>query len=127
LAVVYREQGKYAEAEAGYQRALAIQEAKLGNGHPVVAQTLNNLASVYQAQGKYAEAERHFKRTLAIFESKLGGDHLRVAQTLNNLAVLYERQRKAPPPLRTCLAWCKHGPTLRGRRRSLHGPSQTVP
>jgi hypothetical protein len=34
---VYREQGRYADAEAHYQRALAIFEAKLGKDHPNVA------------------------------------------------------------------------------------------
>src|SRR5688572_30803796 len=36
LAIVYRAQGKYAEAEAHLKRALAIYEAKLGKDHPDV-------------------------------------------------------------------------------------------
>ena len=57
LANVYKEQGKYADAEALFKRALAIREKALGAGHPDVADTLNNLADVYLAQGKYADAE----------------------------------------------------------------------
>ena len=91
---MYQAQGKYAEAEAHYKRALAIREAKLGKDHPDVARTLNNLADVYEAQGKYAEAEAHYKRALAIREAKLGKDHPDVAQTLNNLAVVYRAQGK---------------------------------
>src|ERR1700719_1285427 len=44
LANVYFLQGKYAEAEGLYKRALAIREQALGANHPDVAQTLNNLA-----------------------------------------------------------------------------------
>ena len=57
LAVLYRAQGKYAEAEPLYQRALAIYEQQLGQDHPDTASSLNNLAGLYKAQGKYAEAE----------------------------------------------------------------------
>src|SRR5262249_23609891 len=56
LAIVYRAQGKYSEAEGLYKRALAIREKALGANHPDVGATLNNLALVYGAQGKYAEA-----------------------------------------------------------------------
>ena len=66
LASVYQAQGKYAEAEALYKRALAIREKALGQDHPDVADILNNLAIVYENQGKYAEAEGLYQRALAI-------------------------------------------------------------
>ena len=76
---VYKEQGKYAEAEALYKRALAIREKALGADHPDVAETLYNLAVVYRPQGKYADAEALYKRALAIREKALGPDHPDVA------------------------------------------------
>ena len=94
LAVVYQEQGKYADAEGLYKRALAIYEKALGEDHPDVAQTLNNLADVYQEQGKYADAEGLHQRALAIKEKALGADHPGVAVTLNNLANVYQEQGK---------------------------------
>ena len=75
LAVLYRAQAKYAEAEPLYQRALAIQEKVLGPEHPDVANSLNNLAFLYGAQGKYAEAEPLYQRSLAIWEKALGPEH----------------------------------------------------
>ena len=48
--LVYQEQGKYADAEALYKRALAIREKALGTDHPVWLTTLNNLANVYFAK-----------------------------------------------------------------------------
>jgi CHAT domain-containing protein/Tfp pilus assembly protein PilF len=94
LAIVYRAQGKYAEAEAHNKRALAIAETKLGKDHPEVATTLSNLALVYEAQGKYVEAQALHKRALAINEAKLGKDHPGTATTLNNLANAYYQQGK---------------------------------
>ncbi len=92
LAVLYKTQGKYAEAEPLYKRALAIKERALGPEHPDVATTLNNLAELYYLRGKYAEAKPLFKRALAIKEKALGAEHPHVATTLNDLALLYHRQ-----------------------------------
>ena len=44
LAILYHDQGQYAEAVPLHQRALAIQEQALGPTHPAVATSLNNLA-----------------------------------------------------------------------------------
>jgi CHAT domain-containing protein len=94
LAIVYRAQGKYADAEGLYKRALAISEKALGAGHPDVALTLNNLANVYDNQGKYADAEGLYKRALAIREKALGKDHPQVANSLIGLAGVYADQAK---------------------------------
>jgi tetratricopeptide (TPR) repeat protein len=91
---VYWKQGKYADAEGLYKRALAITEKAFGADHPDVANSLNNLALVYQEQGKYLDAEGLYKRTLAIREKALGAGHPDVAQTLDNLALVYQEQGK---------------------------------
>ena len=57
LAALYRAQGRYAEAEPLYKRALAIGEKTLGPEHPEVATSLKNLRLLYRAQGRDAEAE----------------------------------------------------------------------
>src|SRR5262245_61624774 len=75
LANLRHNQGNLAEAEALYQRALAIREAKYGPHHPLVAQSLNNLAALYRERGKYHEAEEFLQRVLAIAEAVVGPDH----------------------------------------------------
>ena len=94
LALVYRDQGKYSEAEGLIKQALAIREKALGASHPAVGQTLNNLANVYRGQGKNGEAEELFKRALAIREQTLGEGHPFVASSLANLANAYRDQGK---------------------------------
>ena len=64
-AELYKEEGRYAEAEPLYKRALAIWKKALGPDHPDFAQSLNNLAGLYLAQGRYADAEPLYKRALA--------------------------------------------------------------
>ncbi len=88
LANVYLIQGKYAEAEPLYKRALAIREKALGPEHLVVAQSLNNLAELYRVQGKYAEAEPLYKRSWAIEVNALGPEDLVVAQSLEDYRAL---------------------------------------
>ena len=46
LAVLYGDQGRYADAEPLYKRSLAIKEKALGPDHPDVAESLNNLAEL---------------------------------------------------------------------------------
>jgi tetratricopeptide (TPR) repeat protein len=94
LARLYHDQGKYTEAEALYQRTLAIVEKVRGPEHPDVAASLNNLAWLYQEQAKDAEAEAFYQRALAIREKALGPEHPDVAASLNNLAWLYHDRGK---------------------------------
>ncbi len=92
LADVSRAEGRFAEAERLYKRALAIDEEALEKDHLNVARDVNNLAKLYQAQGQYAEAEPLYRRGLAMREKDLGPVHPEVAQSLNNLAAVYRDQ-----------------------------------
>src|SRR5207302_429936 len=113
LAVLYKDQGKYAEAEPLFRRALAIWEKVRGSGesaeaeplyhgalvvrkgamgaeHLEVANTLDSLALLYRDQRQNVQAEPLFRRALAILEKALGPGHLNVAILLNNLAGVYK-------------------------------------
>ena len=48
LALLYDNQGRYADAEPLYKRSLAISRKALGPDHPDVATSLNNLAELYE-------------------------------------------------------------------------------
>ena len=107
LAGLYDMQGRYAEAEPLFKRALAIYEKALGPDHPDVARALNNLALLYDSQDHYAEAEPLYKRSLSIRQKALGPDHPDVALAQNNLAALYSHQGRyadALPLVRTTIA-----------------------
>jgi tetratricopeptide (TPR) repeat protein len=68
LADLYRNNGKYAQAEPLYLRALTIRSHNLGSGHPGVAKCLIHMAVLYQMQKKYPEAESLYQRAIAIAE-----------------------------------------------------------
>ncbi|MGK7958550.1 MAG: tetratricopeptide repeat protein [Crocosphaera sp.] len=88
----YGGQGFYKEAEPWYKQCLNILQERLGEEHPYVAQSLNNLAVLYNEQGRYSEAESLNLQALKLRKNLLGEDHPDVAQSLNNLALLYSYQ-----------------------------------
>ena len=92
MAKVYDHQGRYADAEPLYKRAVATGEKAHGPDHPLVAVSLNNLAALYTKQDRYTDAEPLLKRALAILEKALSPDHPYVVTALNNLAELYRKE-----------------------------------
>jgi tetratricopeptide (TPR) repeat protein len=66
LAVLYRDQGNYAQAEPLFQRALAIWEKALGPQHPNVATALENCARLLREMKRGAAARELEARAQAI-------------------------------------------------------------
>ena len=102
------DEGNFAAADAGFQRALKRQIAVTGEMHPRAAELLNEIGSLKYLQGDRASAGRYFADTLRIDRQVLGESHPDVIFTLNNLArVLLEQRRFAEaraalePSLRT--------------------------
>ena len=88
----YNGQGAYEQAEPWFSQCLSKSRDRLGQSHPYVANSLNNLAVLYQYQGKYKEAEPLFLEALEMRKGLLGQSHPDVAISLNNLANLYQSQ-----------------------------------
>jgi tetratricopeptide (TPR) repeat protein len=93
LGYLYADQGKLAEAEAMYTRALQGKEEALGLKHTSTLDTVNNLGNLYKDQGKLAEAEAMYTRALQGYEA-LGPKHTSTLDTVNNLGNLYKDQGK---------------------------------
>ena len=62
---MYRDQGKYSEAEGLYKRALAIGEQAVSASHPGVAWGLNNMAILYEARGESGSALAYSRKATA--------------------------------------------------------------
>jgi CHAT domain-containing protein/Tfp pilus assembly protein PilF len=86
-----KDAGRYSEALARAEHALALREAVLGGAHPDVAPCLLLVGELYQLRWDLAHAEPLYQRALALQEAALGDDHPDVAQALNALARLYKR------------------------------------
>ncbi|KAA6408178.1 MAG: Kinesin light chain [Lasallia pustulata] len=94
LGNLYADQGKMAEAEAMYRRALEGKEKAWGPEHTSTMDTVNNLGVLYKDQGKMAEAEAMYRRALECREKAWGPKHTSTLDTVNNLGILYADQGK---------------------------------
>jgi hypothetical protein len=71
LAFLYMKMGQYSKAQPLYEKALEKRRSILGENHPDVAQTMNNLASLYAAIGRPVEALDLLKKSAAIYDSMI--------------------------------------------------------
>ncbi|KAL9082446.1 MAG: hypothetical protein Q9165_008892 [Trypethelium subeluteriae] len=94
LSSLYADQGKLAEAERMYMRALQGYEEALRPKHTSTLGTVNNLGLLYADQGKLAEAEGMYMRALQGYEEALRPKHTSTLGTVNNLGILYKNQGK---------------------------------
>jgi tetratricopeptide (TPR) repeat protein len=81
------EQGKFAESEARYAEALAIEERRLGPDHPRVAALLANLTDEKVEEGHMDGVLDAYGRSLAILERAYGPHHPEVARTVHSMGV----------------------------------------
>jgi tetratricopeptide (TPR) repeat protein len=94
LGMVYAGQGKPAEAEMMYHRALRGYEKteNVERSSTHILGVLNNLGTVYHGQGKLAEAETMFKQAFEGYAKLLGIECALTLDTGYNLVHIYEDQ-----------------------------------
>jgi tetratricopeptide (TPR) repeat protein len=95
----FHQKGLYSEAEPLSHQALALYRELLGERHPQVATSLNNLAELYRVQGRYAEAEPLYIQALELRRELLSERHPDVAGSLFNLGALRYNQGRYPEAL----------------------------
>ncbi|NEO50901.1 MAG: tetratricopeptide repeat protein [Moorea sp. SIO4A3] len=92
LTSFYKGQGAYKQALPWCEQCLSTLRERLGEEHPAVVSSLNNLAVLYKSQGRYQEAEPLYLQALELRKLLLGEEHRDVATSLHNLAALYKSQ-----------------------------------
>ena len=90
LGRIYEGQSQFTEAEKWRKKSVKAGRDRLGERHPYVAQSYNNLAVLYCAMGRYEKALPLYQNALEISLEQLGERHPSVATSYNNLAALYE-------------------------------------
>ncbi|MEZ4448337.1 MAG: serine/threonine-protein kinase [Nannocystaceae bacterium] len=107
LGVIERQRGRFDEALAAYERALAIFRRDLGPRHPSVARALNNIGTALAEKHDRAGSAERIREALAIFEEVYGPEHPDVAIFLGNLGAALDedgRQDEARPLFQRALA-----------------------
>lgn len=85
-------QKKYQKAKAYLLEALDIRQEILGQEHPEVANTLNNLGALHVDLENFVEAENLYKQSLDIRRKFFDEDHMYIANSYNNLGRCYYLQ-----------------------------------
>jgi tetratricopeptide (TPR) repeat protein len=87
LAFDYDEIGRYKDARAAGERALALEQALLGPDHPEIGIVLVNLGNIAVDEGDVAAARAYYLRALALREKTVaaGDDPNGLADVANNL------------------------------------------
>ena len=107
LANLYKEEGRYKDAEVQFKRLIDIENANPPTARPNLASDLGNLGQVYHDESRYAEAEDLFKQSIALYERTYGPQHPTLAIALESLANTYvseSRPNEAAPLLERVLA-----------------------
>ncbi|KAJ5935998.1 hypothetical protein N7454_005296 [Penicillium verhagenii] len=86
LAMAYKNQGRWEEAEQLGVQVMETYKSKLGEDHPDTLISMGNLASTYRHQGRWEEAEQLEVQVIETHKIKLGEDHPDTLSSMNNLA-----------------------------------------
>jgi len=87
LGILYQDQGKLAEAERMFVRALAGSERALGRTFCWDSLTsMGYLAALLSSQGKFEQAEEMQRQPLGLEETALGNEHPSTLEGIDNLA-----------------------------------------
>jgi tetratricopeptide (TPR) repeat protein/predicted Ser/Thr protein kinase len=92
LGIVLLSEGKYADALAQHDRAVALREADERARPWLFAQALNNRANVLLRLGRLADAAEAYRRSFELDEHSLGAEHPLTAIALDNLGIVNAEQ-----------------------------------
>ncbi|KAJ5313221.1 1-3-beta-glucanosyltransferase gel2 [Penicillium atrosanguineum] len=77
-------------AEQLVVQAMEARNTKLGEDHPDMLISMNNLASTYMKQGRWEEAEQLEVQVMETRKTKLGEDHPDTLTSMANLAFTWK-------------------------------------
>jgi tetratricopeptide (TPR) repeat protein len=87
----YQGQGLYALAQPWLEQCVSVLQSRLGEEHPDVANSYNDLAYLYFCQGRYADAEPCYIKALEIASVSLGENHPNTITFRKNLKSLRDK------------------------------------
>jgi tetratricopeptide (TPR) repeat protein len=92
LALTYRNQGRWKEAEELEFQVTGTRKRELGKEHPLTLMSMDNLASTYHIQGRWKEAEELEVQVLETRTRIFGDEHPDTLTSMGNLALTYHSQ-----------------------------------
>src|SRR2546423_589776 len=94
LALTYRKQKRWNEAEELVVQMMETRKRVLGAEHPSTLATMHNLASTYRKQERWKEAEELEVQVMETRKRVLGAEHPDTLATMHNLAFTFKSQSR---------------------------------
>ena len=92
---IYKDQGRYHEAETKYLQALELRKNYFrGEYYPAIADSYTSLGRLYQASRNFEKAKSYYDKALEIQTKLFDDDHTDIASSYNNLAILCQEQKQ---------------------------------
>jgi tetratricopeptide (TPR) repeat protein len=92
LALIYKNQGRWKEAENLEVQLMETNLRVLGEEHQDTLISINNLAVTLWTQGRLKEAEELCTKVVKTRKRVLGTDHPHTLNSMGNLAIVFRRQ-----------------------------------
>ncbi|KAG8739405.1 hypothetical protein FRC10_005644 [Ceratobasidium sp. 414] len=92
FSVVYREAGRWSEAEGLEKIVLNDRKQRLGDEHPETLASMHYLGSVYREQGRWEEAEHTLEIVVAARNRLLGENSAETLESAHQLVQVYLEQ-----------------------------------
>ena len=86
--------GSYEEAEEMFYQVLEMDRKFLGENHPYIATTLNNLGGLQVNKEAYEEAEQSFREAISVFKKTFPENHWQIANANSLLGGCLSKLRK---------------------------------
>jgi tetratricopeptide (TPR) repeat protein len=84
--------GNYDKALEYYEKSLAIGLKTLGDEHPDMVTSYNNIGSIWYNKGEYDKSLVYYEKCLKIRLKTLGDEHPDVARSYNNIGVIWKNK-----------------------------------
>jgi hypothetical protein len=91
LVSIYKDLGRWKEAEEMEVQVVEISSGGLGSEHPSTLTRMGGLATTYIHQARWKEAEKILLRVIQSL-MRLGGEHPDILPNMSNLALAYRGQ-----------------------------------
>ncbi|KAK4119389.1 hypothetical protein N657DRAFT_257984 [Parathielavia appendiculata] len=96
LALTYRNQGRWEDAEVLQAKGLELCSKKLGQRNPNTPISMKNLASIWKDMGRHEDALGLLQTCFDLRQQVLGASHPYTASTLSTLRAWRKENEQAP-------------------------------
>ncbi|KAG8775720.1 hypothetical protein FRC12_001316 [Ceratobasidium sp. 428] len=96
FSLVYREAGRWTDAQNLEETVLNHRRERLGEVHPETLNSMHNLGAIYRERGRWEQAEQMLKKAMEL-RKKLNENSAKAIDSANQLAWVYLEQRKWEP------------------------------